>query len=200
MNVTERNTLAAAESFMVPFYTVFTFVEDIIMIRVTYAMAKGDKGLTDRLIHMGMAGVIVTGLLAGIVGTLLGIFDTTLRAITIPGQANDEILYPGCSFIESVDLSTILPYWLMESWACMGIQFNGVLSGFLMGAYEYSFQGWIGMIGLGAFSWIWFANVGTFGNPLTLLAIAEFVKDWISPLFYIAYLQSPLAAQIRERT
>ena len=200
MSVTERNSLAASEAFMEPFYTIFTFVEEIIMIRVSYAMAKGDKGLTDRLVHMGLAGVIVTGILAGIVGTLLGIFDTTLKALTIPGLANDKILYPGCSFIETVDVSLIFPYWMMESWACMGIQIQGVLYGFFLGAMEYNLGSWILSIALGAFSWIWFANVGTFGNPVTLLAIAEFVQDWLAPVLFTLFLVSPLGEQIRDRT
>ena len=200
MTVTERNSLAAAEAFMVPFYTVFTFVEDIIMIRVSYSLAQGDKGLTDRLMHMGLAGVLVSGTIAGLVGTLLGAFDKSLKAITIPGLANDKELYPGCSFIESVDLSMIIPYWMMESWGCMGLQINGVLTGFLMGAYEWNLMGWIGLVGWGVFAGIWFGNVGTFPNPLTLLGIAEISKDWIMPVLYLCFLLSPTGEQVRERT
>jgi len=200
MTVTERNSLAAAEAFMVPFYTVFTFVEDIILIRVSYSMVQNDKGLTDRLIHMGLAGVIVTGTLAGLVGTLLGAFERTLAGITIPGLENDKLLYPGCSFIESIDIAMALPYWMMESWGCMGTQISGVLTGFLMGAYEYDLMGWVGLIGWAVFSWIWFGNVSNYPNPLTLLGMAEFAKDWLMPFLFIGVLISPMGAQVCERT
>ncbi len=200
MTVTERNSLAAAEAFMVPFYTIFTFVEDIILIRVSYAMAAEDKGQTDRLIHMGLAGVIVTGSLAGVVGTLLGVFETSLAFLTIPGLENDKQLYPGCEFIESVDISTILPYWLTQSWGSLGQQIGGVLSGYLMGGMEYPLFGWVGLIGLGVFSYIWFGNVRTYPNPMTLLGVAEFVKNWTIPILFIVFIKSPMGAQLRERT
>jgi len=138
MSVLERNSLAASEAFMDPYYRIFSFIEEIIMIRVSYAMVKGDKKLTDRLIHMGLAGVLIAGILAGIVGTLLGVFDKSLAALTIPGMANDKALYPGCSFIDSVDTNRILPYWLMESWALLATQISGVLSGFFSGSPRVS--------------------------------------------------------------
>jgi hypothetical protein len=200
MSVLERNSLAASEAFMDPYYRIFSFIEEIIMIRVSYAMVKGDKKLTDRLIHMGLAGVVIAGTLAGIIGTLLGVFDKSLAALTIPGMANDMALYPGCSFISSVDTDRILPYWLMESWALLATQIGGVLSGFFLGALEFQFSSWISLISQGVFAGIWFGNVGTYENPQTLLGIAEFVRDWLAPLLMIGFLVSPSAKYLRERT
>eukprot|EP00587_Corethron_hystrix_P016726 CAMPEP_0113331158 /NCGR_PEP_ID=MMETSP0010_2-20120614/22299_1 /TAXON_ID=216773 ORGANISM="Corethron hystrix, Strain 308" /NCGR_SAMPLE_ID=MMETSP0010_2 /ASSEMBLY_ACC=CAM_ASM_000155 /LENGTH=519 /DNA_ID=CAMNT_0000194325 /DNA_START=518 /DNA_END=2077 /DNA_ORIENTATION=+ /assembly_acc=CAM_ASM_000155 len=200
MSATERTGLAASEAFMVPFFTVFTFVEDIIMVRVSYAMSNKDRVLTDRLVHAGLAGVIVTGVAGGIVGTLLGVFTPALKALTIPGIENDKKLYPGCAFIETVDVNTILPYWLMESWELMGKQVNNVLAGFLMGALEFNLLGWISLVGHFFLAGIWFGNIKTYPNPITLLGIAEFVMDWSSPIALFLFLISPLGAQIRERT
>lgn len=200
MSVTERTSLAASEAFMVPFFTIFSFVEDIVMVRVSYAMSQNDRALTDRLVHAGLAGVILTGVAGGIVGTLLGVFTPALTALTIPGLENDKSLYPGCAFIETVDVNTILPYWLMESWELMGKQVQSVLSGFLYGALEYNLLGWISLVGYFFLAGIWFGNVETYPNPITLLGIAEFFMDWASPIALLLFLVSPMGAQIRERT
>jgi len=47
---------------------------------------------------------------------------------------------------------------------------------------------------------IWFGNVQTFVNPVTLKKIAEFVGAWILPVLFIGFMKSPLGAQVCERT
>ncbi|VEU34278.1 unnamed protein product [Pseudo-nitzschia multistriata] len=200
MTVDQRTSLAASEAFMVPFFTIFTFVEEIVMIRVNYAVSENDKALTDRLVHAGLAGVIVTGTIGGIVGTALGLLPGALEALTIPGAENDVAVYPGCNFLEAVDVSMILPYWLLESWELIGKQIGGVLSGFLFGALEFNLLGWIGLVGEILYCFIWFGNIATYGNPVTLLGIAEFVLDWTTPILLTLFLVTPIGSQIREQT
>ena len=200
MSVIERNTLAASEAFWEPFKMIFTFVEEIITIRVSYAMSRNDKEMTDRLIHAGIAGVIITGIFGGIVGTFLGVIPATLNALTTPGIANDLRLYPGCSYIENAETEAIIPYWMMESWGLMGRQIGFVMMGFFFGALEFNIFGWFGIISISVYCGVWFGNVATYPNPLTLLGIAEFAMDWTLPFFLIGFMVSPLGAQIRERT
>jgi len=199
MSTAQRTTLAAAEAFFEPFYTIFTFVEDIILVRVMYSISSGNKGLTDRLVHMGLAGVTVTGIAGGIVATILGVVPQSVRALTIPGQENDMRLFPGCQFVETVDPSIILPFWLMESWACWGMQLKNVLSGFLIGAEDWYAVGWLGAISIGAFALTWFPFYATFPNPITLLGIAEFIQDWSWPFILWLYLKT-WGSGVSERT
>ena len=201
MTTVERTSLMSAEAFFDPFYTAFTFVDDIIMIRVTYALANNDKLLTNRLIHMGLVGVTITGIAGGIVATILGLSQTTLQLLTNPGRENDLALYPGCEFIGNIDTNLIVPYWMMEAWGCWGQQIGRVFAGFLTGAGEIALMGWIGSIGTGIFAAIWFPNYRTFGNPLTLLGIAEITMDWLLPMIYVLVLvATPYGKQIGERT
>mmetsp|Transcript_13230 Transcript_13230/g.31092 ORF Transcript_13230/g.31092 Transcript_13230/m.31092 type:complete len:350 (+) Transcript_13230:406-1455(+) len=202
MSVSERTTLAAAEAFMVPFKTIFTFIEDIVMIRVMYALQRKDKELTDRLIHMGLAKVIIMGIIAGIFGTVLAISDPVLRMLTNPGYANDKALYPGCEQIDKAgtDLKTIFPYWMLEAWDVMALQITGVLAGYMNGAFEYGPFGWVMSISLAIFSGIFFPNIATSYAPVTLLGIAEFARDWSQPILLIAFIKSPLGRDMCERT
>ena len=89
---------------------------------------------------------------------------------------------------------------MLESWENIGVQVTGVLAGFLIGSLEYTVFGWLGLISQMIFVGIWFPNMATYPNPITLLGIAEFAKDWSLPLVLIAYLKSPLSTQIRDHT
>lgn len=81
--VSDRNAVIASEAFLVPYNEIFQFIEDIVLVRVNYALGYGNKQLTNSLVHMGY------------VGAFLGVIPPVLRSLTIPGAANDMQLYPG---------------------------------------------------------------------------------------------------------
>lgn len=142
MNVGSRNSLIAAEAFLVPFSEIFQFVEDIVLVRVNYAMGHKNKKQTDQLVHAGISGCLCTGLAAAIIATIFGIIPPVLQGLTNPGLANDQELYPGCSLIDENNAAA-LSYWLMEAWSFPGTQLGMVLSGFMYGAQEIELlDGW----------------------------------------------------------
>ena len=53
---------------------VFQFIEDVVLIRISYSLATGHKKLTNKLMHVGIVGAFLTGLAAAIIGTILGAF------------------------------------------------------------------------------------------------------------------------------
>ena len=61
-------------------------------------------------------------------------------------------------------------------------------------------MGWILNVTLSLNLIIWFSNVKTSLNPLTLLGIAETSADIALPVLSILFLSSPLGFQIRDRT
>ena len=132
LSVGNRNALLAAEAFLVPFKNIFQFIEDVVLIRVNYALGRGNKVLTNHLVHVGIVSSIITGAVAAVIGTLLGLVPQSLRAFTNPGAAHDKILYPGCDLME-FDTATVKSYWMTEMWSIPGAELGMVLSGFMMG-------------------------------------------------------------------
>jgi hypothetical protein len=199
LDVASRNALIAGEAFIVPYSEIFQFIEDIVLVRVNYAMARGYKKKTDQLVHAGIAGSLFTGIVAGIVGTILGVIPAALETLTNPGIENDKSLYPGCELITDNN-DNILPYWLMEVWAIAGRQVGMVLSGFLLGAMELPTLGWIASISLAMTPIIWFTAVDDASNRLLLLSTAEFTSEWLLPILAILYVICPLGSELREKT
>mmetsp|Transcript_11282 Transcript_11282/g.23749 ORF Transcript_11282/g.23749 Transcript_11282/m.23749 type:complete len:702 (+) Transcript_11282:462-2567(+) len=200
--VTSRNILMSSEAFLVPYKEIFQFIEDIVSVRVNYALRRGDKSLTDQLVHAGIAGSFLTGLLAAGVATILGVIPSVLRALTNPGLSSDIALYPGCDIILAAgeNQSAILSYWLVEVWSFPGAQLGMVLNGFMLGALEIPTTGWIMAISLSMTPLIWFTKVGASGSPLLLLSWAEFAAAWVYPVLSICYIISPLGSTLRENT
>jgi Na+-driven multidrug efflux pump len=108
------------------------------IVQIGYALGRNDKVKTDQLIHTGIAGSIVTGIIAGSIGTLLSLLPNVFQALTNPGLTHDQLLYNGCEFFEDESKSktahVILPYWMLKSWSMIFQQIGMVMSGFFFGS------------------------------------------------------------------
>ena len=112
------------------------------LVQIGYALGRNDKIKTNQLIHTGIAGSIVTGIIAGAIGTVLGLVPTLFQSLTNPGLHHDQLLYQGCEFFENESESsntatahaTVLPYWMMKSWSMIFQQIGMVMSGFFFGS------------------------------------------------------------------
>lgn len=199
LSVTNRNTVIAAEAFLVPYNAIFQFIEDIVLVRVNYAMARKDHQLTNELVHLGLFGSFLSGIVAAVVGTILGVIPPSLAGLTNPGAAADEALYPGCDLLQLLSKQQ-LAYWLVKVWAIPGTQVGLVLTGFMLGAMELSTVGWLGSISLSLILIVWFTSINGASNPLLVLAGAEFAAAWVLPILSILYLVGPLGADLRLHT
>jgi len=215
MSVANRNLLMSAEAFMTPYQTIFTFIEDIVLVQIGYALGRKDKVKTNHLIHSGIAGSIVTGIIAGSIGTLLGLWPNVFSALTNPGLEHDHEIYDGCPSFDVLNKVTsistiqaqrniILPYWLLKSWSMIWQQIGMVVSGFFFGSKAIMEIGWIMTISLCLNLFIWFTFVGTTSstmvNPLTLVGISDYVSDFTTPVLALLYLGTPLGYEICNRT
>ena len=202
LNVSSRTALQSAEAFLIPYKEVFQFVEDIINIKINYALCSGDTVAANKLVHLGIAGSIMTGLLASIIASILGSIPPVLQALTNPGLESDLELYPDCSIIaqagDSQDL--LLKYWMIEVWKFPGTQVAMVLAGFMYGAMEYNLAGWIMALGWGLLPLVWFGNLSKPIETLVLLALAEFSVPYLIVVLSVLYLVSHLGSNIREDT
>ena len=199
--VTSRNVLQSAEAFLIPYKEIFKFVEDIVNVKINYALSSGDLAGANTLVHLGIAGSILTGLFASLLASILGVIPPVLTALTNPGIKNDMEIYSGCDIIEEGASETlIIPYWFIEVWSFPGTQITMVLVGFMYGALEYNTVGWFQTIGICMLPLIWFTCLSEPIEPLILLAAAEFAVPYVTVVLTVLFLITPLGSDIRKNT
>ena len=64
--------LQGAEAFLIPYKEVFQFVEDIVNVKINYTLNSGDFEAVNSLLHLGIAGSMLTGVLASGIASILG--------------------------------------------------------------------------------------------------------------------------------
>lgn len=198
LTVVSRNALLAIENVTTPFYEIFQFIEDVITVRLAYALGSGNKPLVNKLLHHGIAGAFLSATLAGILMTIVGAIPSVLNFFASPFFENAEELYPGCKYLSHLGPSEVFPLWMFKSWGMIGVQIGMVMSAFFFGAREMNAFGWAATAAYGVQAVVWFTQVGTFPNPLTLLGAAEFASSIALPIFCVVYILSPFGANIRE--
>ena len=52
LTVSSRNVLQSAEAFLVPYKEIFQFVEDIVSVKINYALSSRNKSLANTLVHV----------------------------------------------------------------------------------------------------------------------------------------------------
>jgi len=202
LNVSSRNVLQGAEAFLIPYKEVFQFVEDIVNVKINYALNSGDFEAANSLVHLGIAGSMLSGLFASGLASILGAIPSTLLALTNPGLDTDIDLYKGCDIVaEGLNVHDItFTYWMIQVWKFVGAQVNMVLAGFMFGAFEFDTAGWLMAVGICAIPLIWFKGLSTSIDPLILLAWAEFSQPYVTLILSVIYLITPLGSTIREHT
>ena len=171
LNVTKRNALLGAAAFMDPYRDVFQFIEDIVLIRVSYSLATGHKKNTNQLMHVGIVAAFCTGIVAAVIGTILGVIPAVLSTLTNPGAVNNEAMYPDCELVTSYDSSIVMPYWIIQMCGMPGQLLGLVLSGFIFGAHQWLVGGWI----------IGFSMVSSFSSVNTRYVLFIFTHKLLSP-------------------
>lgn len=204
LNVNSRNILQGAEAFLIPFREVFQFVEDIVNVKINYALNSGDTEAVNSLLHLGVAGSMLTGVFASGLASILGAIPSVLQALTNPGLVADMKLYPGCEIVEAgleaQTHSLTFTYWIIQVWKFVGTQINMVFIGFMFGAIEFDTAGWIMAVGTCTIPLIWFTGLSSSFEPLILLAWAEFSSPYVTLILSVLYLTTPLGFTIRDNT
>jgi len=116
---------------MSPFDEIFQFIEDIVMVKMMYALGRGDKRMTNKLVHTGIVGSILAGIIAGIIGTIIIFIQPARDFFASPGLENSILLYPDCEFIGNYDSNNIIPIWLLKSWKAIFVQVGMVITGLM---------------------------------------------------------------------
>lgn len=81
------NAMSAIGNFTGPIITVFAFLEDTILVRLSYTLANGKKELANVQFWTGVRGAALTGCAAALVISIVGATQTGFGAVVNPGFA-----------------------------------------------------------------------------------------------------------------
>jgi hypothetical protein len=149
----------SVQVFMAPFDQIFQFIEDIVMVRMMYALGRGDKKITDKLVHTGLVGSILAGIIAGIIGTIIVFIQPARDFFASPGLENSMLLYPDCEFIGNYDSDNIIPLWLLKSWKVIFVQIGMVMSGLMFGSRNINAYGWAAFCAFAIQGIVWVSTI-----------------------------------------
>ena len=79
------NAMSAMSNFVGPIVIVFSFLEDTILTRISYTMAKGQKQLANAQFWTAIKGSVLMGCAAALIVSIVGATKTGFGAILNPG-------------------------------------------------------------------------------------------------------------------
>ena len=184
----------AMSSFLEPVKEVFAFLEDVMLVKVSYALAQGNLEELNQLLHASVLFGLMSGALSFLLMAAVAAGDGSAAALLNPAAApNDILIASNCTLIPSTDelLSVARPFWLLSCATWMPTFAMAGFTGFLAGAGRFEIVLLPGIIGLAVPISIWFGLKGSlpiFGidNPLTVLGLAYGVGPWLNALLCLA--------------
>jgi hypothetical protein len=191
LKVIDRNALLQATVFLTPFAEIFAFLEDIISVRVQYALAAGRNREVGKLIKWGFwCGLACGSFAAGLI-TIFAYVPSIFEALVAPAASKDASLYPNCSspFLPTPEeqIAESRSFWLLAAWEFPGQFALSTLLGFLAGTFELIIMSLASLISEVSIVPIWFGGKGSASNELELLGIAGFVGSYLAIGFVLTY-------------
>eukprot|EP00439_Symbiodinium_sp_Y106_P065242 s1446_g10.t1 len=134
LTVPERNSMLAADAFLVPLVEIFQFLEDVVAVKISAAMVTGETHLVRHILIMGVVGGILCGTVAASIATAICSWPAAIQWILAPYSMHDSYLQ--CPLVPQgpAAADSARMYWLLQVWswplgfACRAIK------GFLFGS------------------------------------------------------------------
>merc|ERR1719320_574591 len=171
----ERTAVLAADAFLTPFQEIFQFLEDTMTVRINFAIASKQYEELNILMNWGIAGGVITGVIAALISSRFAAFNKNVFVKLIsPGLDMDISKYPSCGLLPTVgELTTVTePYWYLRSWTWPLIFVGLVLNGFFLGSGNWLLYGWPATFSGATLLTIWLTNYSKVDNRLQLLGLA----------------------------
>jgi hypothetical protein len=181
----------AMSSFLEPVKEVFAFLEDVMLVKVSYALAQGNLEELNQLLHASVLFGLTSGALSFLLMAAVAAGDGSAAALLNPAAApNNALIASGCTLIPSTDelLSVARPFWLLSCATWMPTFATMGFTGFLAGAGRFEIVLLPVIIGLAVPISIWFGLKGSASGiePLTVLGLAYGVGPWLNALLCLA--------------
>ena len=131
----ERNAVLAVGAFLTPADEIFSFLEDLMVVRISYAIATKRYYLANRLLRFGLLVGFCCGVVGAAVCSLLTVSEKVYEAIVLPGYDRDVEQYPDCELVSVGHslLRSTKPYFLLLVWKWPLGFMNTCLGGFALG-------------------------------------------------------------------
>jgi len=174
LSVSDRNAMLAATAFLTPIQDIFQFIEDVAVVKVSFAVGSGNPRAVRKVMFICIVGGIACGVGGAILMTGVAFWPAAISTVATPGSSNNLELYPGCSLLPdpSEIVMGVKPLWLLSCWSWVFTFCGTGLSGLVMASREFLFFGLATMLSQGAVYCIWV--FGPKPQSLTLLGLAGF--------------------------
>lgn len=176
-------------AFLVPFAILFSFLDDLVNIKVRFAIARMDFEEVNRRVRSGFVLGLLSGLAGAAIATLLTVNLGVFEDIVYPSGKSDEEEYPDCTALSSPKkvAKGFKTYFLLTVWQW---PFNWALTslnGFAKGSGQFWLLGWPAGIGNALTYSIWYAGLVNdfFEDKLLLLGVAYLAGSVFNSLVVI---------------
>ena len=115
LTVPERNSMLAADAFLVPLVEIFQFLEDVVAVKISAAMVTGETHLVRHILIMGVVGGILCGTVAASIATAICSWPAAIQWILAPYSMHDSYLQ--CPLVPQgpAAADSARMYWLLQA-------------------------------------------------------------------------------------
>mmetsp|Transcript_4081 Transcript_4081/g.9537 ORF Transcript_4081/g.9537 Transcript_4081/m.9537 type:complete len:634 (-) Transcript_4081:124-2025(-) len=196
--VPARNSMIAADAFLVPTAEIFQFLEDVVTVKINSAMGAGDIQLVRPTLIMGVVGGAVCGIVAASLAMAICSWPAALQWLLAPYTLHDS--YLGCPLVPEAAAAAELAraYLLLQVWSWPANFVCRAVRGFLLGAGPKFFAGFLALGMVNSFMMIGGIYVFFISSPtLETLGWIYFVSAYTSLLFLLGMFL--FARDVREQ-
>ena len=184
-------------AFLTPIEEIFAFLEDTMMVKVSYAIGSGRKKLLNQLFNIGVIGGGFSALAALALCLVISESDVAASFILNPSSGpNQVLLSDGCDLIPDTAemLSVARPYWIILAASFLPKLVNKTFLGLMMasGAMVGYLIPLVAQATFPVVLWFCFKEAALGGTllggsvrPLALLGISYGSADWFSLVGFI---------------
>ena len=185
----DRSAQMAMESFLAPVKEIFAFLEDTMTVKVGYAVAALNYSELNALLHIGIAGGVISGVIAFLTMLVVAYYSPLATAVLNPSHATNQIVIDnGCSLLPTTDqlLEHARVYWILITASWIPKFATKAVVGFLIGTGNLLPFLFSSIVQATVPISIWYV-FKTDTTGLSVLGFAYGISDWILGITFLGY-------------
>ena len=185
----DRIAQLAMENFLAPIEEIFSFLEDTMTVKVGYAVAALKYSELNVILHIGILGGIISGLVAFVSMIFIAYFRPAAAAILNPSHDSNQIfINDGCSLVPTTPqlLKHARIYFILIAASWIPKFAMKSIVGFLVGTGSFLPFLISALMSATVPISIWFLLKSS-ETGLTALGLAYGAQDWIQGILFLSY-------------